>query len=200
MIKNIVFDISNVLAPFRFKEYLIDKGFNGETIKRIYKASVVTPYWTLFEKGKISREEAINEFIKLDPGIKDELHKAYDNSNGIMGKYDYSHSWIDSLKKQGYKLYCISNFTPAGYVECYDCIDFVEKFDGVVLSFKEGYAKPEKEIYEILLNRYDLNPSECVFIDDTKENVEAAINLGFKGIVFKNYEDAVKELNEIIKL
>ena len=52
MIRNIVFDISNVLAPFRFKEFLAEKGFDGTMIKRIIKASAMTPYWTEFEKGK----------------------------------------------------------------------------------------------------------------------------------------------------
>ena len=52
MIKNIVFDISNVLAPFRYKEFLAEKGFDGSMIKRIIKASAMTPYWVEYEKGK----------------------------------------------------------------------------------------------------------------------------------------------------
>lgn len=199
MIKNIVFDISNVLAPFRFKEYLAEKGFDASMIKRIIKASAMTSYWTEFEKGKISYEEAMSGFISLDPGIALELHKAYDSCSGIMGKYDYTEGWINALKEAGFRLYCITNFTPAGYEQCYDCISFVEKFDGCVFSFREGVVKPDPEIYKILLGRYDLKAEECVFIDDTEENVLSAEKLGFKGIVFAGYEDAVAKLSEIVK-
>jgi putative hydrolase of the HAD superfamily len=164
MIKNIVFDISNVLAPFRFKEYLSDKGFDETMIKRIIKASAMTSYWTEYEKGKLTYEEAMNGFIGMDPGIASELHTAYDSCSGIMGKYDYTEGWIDTLKEAGYGLYCITNFTPAGYEQCYDCISFVEKFDGGVYSFREGVVKPDPEIYKILLERYNLNAEECVFI------------------------------------
>ena len=194
MIKNIVFDISNVLAPFRFKEYLAEKGFDKDMIKRIIKASALTPFWTEFEKGRLSYDEAMNGFISVDPDIADELHKAYDSCAGIMGKYDYTEGWIRSLKDAGYRLYCITNFTPAGYEQCYDCISFVEKFDGCVFSFREGVVKPDPQIYRILLERYDLQAEECVFIDDTEENVSGAEKLGFKGIVFSGYEDAAAKL------
>ena len=89
MIRNILFDISNVLAPFRFKEFLA-------------------------EKGKLTYEEAIEAFLSVDPDIRNELHKAYDSCSGIMGRYDYTEGWIDALKDAGYRLYCITNFTPAG--------------------------------------------------------------------------------------
>ena len=56
-------DISNVLAPFRFKEFLAEKGFDGMTIKRKIKASAMTPYWTEYEKGKLTYEEAMDAFI-----------------------------------------------------------------------------------------------------------------------------------------
>ena len=198
MIKNIVFDISNVLAPFRFKEFLAEKGFDAAMIKRIIKASAMTPYWTEYEKGKLTYEEAMAGFAGTDPEIEEELlHKAYDSCSGIMGKYDYTQGWIKTLKESGYKLYCITNFTPAGYEQCYDCISFIEEFDGCVFSFREGIAKPDPEIYRRLLKRYDLKPEECVFIDDTDENVFSAQKLGMAGIVFTGYEDAAAKLAEI---
>ena len=198
MIKNIVFDISNVLTPFRFKEFLAEKGFDAAMIKRIIKASVMTPYWTEFEKGKLTYDEVMDAFISADPGIADELHQAYDECSGIMGKYDYTEGWIETLKGAGYKLYCVTNFTPAGYEQCYDRITFIERFDGCVFSFREGIAKPDPEIYRILLRRYDLKAEECVFIDDTEENVLSAEKLGFAGIVFTGYENAVAGLDRIL--
>ena len=198
MIRNIVFDISNVHAPFRFKEFLAEKGFDAAMIKRIIKASAMTSYWTEFEKGKLTYDEAMEGFVSTDPDIADELYKAYDSCSGIMGRYDYTEGWIDALKEAGYKLYCITNFTPAGYEQCYDCISFIERFDGCVFSFREGIVKPDPEIYKTLLRRYNLKAEECVFIDDTEENVVSAQKIGLNGIVFTGYEDAVARLNEIV--
>lgn len=197
MIKNVVFDISNVLAPFRFREYLLEKGFDGVMIKRIFKASALSPYWGEFEKGKLTNEEVIRAFISCDPEIEQEIHLAFDSVAGIMGSYDYTEGWIDALKAAGYGVYGITNFTPAGYAQCYDSIAFIEKFDGTVFSFQEGYLKPEPEIYRVLLERYRLQPEECVFIDDTAENVRGAEAVGMSGIVFTDYEQAVSQLRNM---
>lgn len=197
MIKNIVFDISNVLAPFRFTEYLVEKGFDEAMIKQLYKATAMTPYWEQFERGKLTNDEVIECFVSCNPSIENEIHKAFDSVSGIMGTYDYTEKWIDSIKHAGYRIYCITNFTPAGYYQCYDQISFVEKFDGCIFSFQEGVVKPERRIYELLLERYNLKPEECVFIDDTSVNVDSAIELGMYGIKFKNYDDAVEKMRAL---
>ena len=116
----------------------------------------------------------------------------------FRSRYDYTEGWINALKGDGYKLYCITNFTPAGYEQCYDCISFIERFDGCIFSFREGIVKPDPEIYKTLLRRYQLKAEECIFIDDTEENVSSAEKLGLKGIVFTGYEDAVAGLNDIL--
>ncbi len=177
----------------------MEKGFDAAMIKRIIKASAMTPYWTEFEKGKLSYDEAMAAFVSTDPDIADELHKAYASCSGIMGRYDYTEGWIDALKTAGYKLYCITNFTPAGYEQCYESISFIERFDGCVFSFREGIVKPDPEIYKTLLRRYNLIAEECVFIDDTEENVLSAQKLGMEGIVFTGYEDAAARLDRILK-
>ena len=80
--------------------------------------------------------------------------------------------------------------------QCYDCISFIERFDGCVFSFREGITKPDPEVYKTLLRRYGLKAEESVFIDDTEENVLSAEGLGFAGIVFTGYEDAVCKLEK----
>lgn len=197
MIKNIVFDISNVLAPFLFTEYLAKKGFDEAMIKQLYKATAMTPYWEKFERGQLTNDEVIEGFISSNPSIEKEIHEAFDSVDGIMGTYDYTEGWIDALKNAGYKLYCITNFTPAGYYQCYDKISFIERFDGCVLSFKEGVVKPERKIYEILLERYNIKAEECVFIDDTPANVDSAKELGMYGIEFIDYDDAVEKMKAL---
>ena len=70
----------------------------------------------------------------------------------------------------------------------------MESFDGVVVSSDVKMIKPNSAIYEYILKTYDLNPCECLFIDDVKANIEAAEEAGIKGFVFKNNYGELKEI------
>lgn len=198
MIKNIVFDIGNVLADNRLKEFLIDKGFDGATIKRIVKASVMSPYWEQFERCDLTEAEAIKAFASLDPELEEALHKAYDNIAGMLVIRDFAVDWIKSLKAAGLHTYYLSNYSSKAYYECPESIVFMEYMDGGLLSFQARMTKPNPEFYKKFLEEYKLNANECVFIDDTPENVEVANELGFKGIVFDNYENVVEKLKGLV--
>ena len=71
MIENIVFDIGGVLADFRIREFLLEKGLDASVIKRVLKASVMNPYWGKFERGEVTEEETLQAFAAADPEIED---------------------------------------------------------------------------------------------------------------------------------
>lgn len=194
MIRNIVFDIGNVLTDFRWKGFLQDKGFDDEMVRRIAKASVMTPLWYEVDRGVWDEERLIGEFAKLDPEIEEELRLAYGDVKGMVTKRDYAIPWIQELKKRGYRTYYLSNFSRKAYVDCIDALDFIPFMDGGILSYQEKVVKPNREIYLRLLERYDLKAEESVFLDDTAANVEAARELGFRGICFETKEQAEREL------
>ena len=194
MIYNIVFDIGNVLTDFRWKEFLVDKGFDDEMIRRIAKASVESPLWKEIDRGVWDREKLMEEFIKLDPEIEEEIRRAYDNVHGMVTPRDYAIPWIKELKEKGYRVYYLSNFSDKAYTECADALEFIPYTDGGILSYRERMVKPDPKIYQCLLERYGLKAEECVFLDDLEVNVEAARAEGFAGIVFENKEQAEREL------
>ncbi len=194
MIRNVVFDIGNVLTDFRWKEFLQDKGFDEAMIKRIAQASVLSPFWNEFDRGEWDADKLMAEFVKIDPEIEQELHLAYDNIQGMVTKREYAIPWIQELREKGYGVYYLSNFSYKAYVDCRDALDFIPYTDGGILSYEDKVIKPWREIYELLLSRYGLKAEECVFLDDTEKNVDAAVEAGFAGIVFKTKEQAQKEL------
>lgn len=197
MIKNIIFDFGNVLVEYNIKEFMLKKGIKPEIIPRILKASIMGPYWDEFDRGAITEEEAFEGFLSIDPEIGEELHMAFDNITGMLLKRDFAIPWIKELKAAGYKVYYLSNYSKKAYDECADSIEFIKYMDGGVLSHRELMVKPNPDIYKLLMDRYDLNPKECVFIDDTPKNVEVAIKLGMKGIVFTSKDDAAAKLDAI---
>lgn len=198
MIKNIVFDIGNVLSDYNIKGFLADKGFAPDMIKRIIKASLMSPYWEKFERGELSEDEVIKAFASLDPEIESELYRAYDNVNGMLTIRPFAIELVKQLKSEGYNVYYLSNYSSKAYKECSDSLAFMEYMDGGCMSFQEGMTKPDLRFYERFLEKYNLIPEECIFVDDTPENVEAASRLGFNGIVYQSYESTIDGIKEII--
>lgn len=197
MIRNIIFDIGNVLTDFRWRGFLQDKGFDEAMVDRIARASVFSPYWNEFDRGEWDWEKIMAEFVKADPEIEKELHLAYDNVQGMVTPRDYAVPWIKELKARGYGVYYLSNFSYTAHVECRDALDFLPYTDGGILSYQDKVIKPDRAIYELLLSRYGLIAEECVFLDDTLKNVEAARECGLYGICFQSKEQAEEELRKL---
>ena len=196
MIRNIVFDIGGVLADFNVNGFLGTKGFDGAMIRRILKASVMTPYWGAFERGEITEEEAFKGFAGTDPEIGDALYRAFSNVEGMLTSRAYVIPLVKALKAAGCGVYYLSNYSKKAYDECGESLSFMPYMDGGVVSFRVGRTKPDPEMYRIFLEKYGLRAEECVFIDDTAENVDAARELGFRGIVYTDSEALVRELRE----
>ena len=197
MIRNIVFDIGGVLADFRLMEFLTEKGFDVPMIKRILKASVMSPYWGSFERGELTEEETLRGFASLDPENEGNLRTAFSNIEGMLTMRQYAIPLVKALKESGLRVYYLSNYSKKAYDECAGSLEFMPYMDGGLVSFLAGRTKPDPEMYRMFLLKYGLRADECVFIDDTEENVEAAKALGFSGIVFRDYEDLLRALSDL---
>lgn len=197
MIKNIIFDIGNVLTDFRWKGFLEDKGFDETMIDRIAKASVESPLWNEFDRGDWPDEKLMQAFVENDPEIEKELHEAYDDIHGMVTLRDYAIPWVQQLKKAGYRVLYLSNFSLKAYRECDDALAFLPYMDGGILSYQDKVIKPDPAIYKLLLKRFELMPQECVFLDDTQKNVDAAVAQRIYGIRFVTKEQAEADLRKL---
>lgn len=197
MIRNIIFDISGVLADFEIDRFLSEKGFDGPMIKRIIKASVFSPYWGKFERAEISEEETLKGFVSMDPSIEEEINAAFSSIEGMLTIRDYAVPLVKRLKACGLRVYYLSNYSKKAYDECGESLAFMPYMDGGVVSFRAGMTKPDPGIYDLLLREYALNPDECVFVDDTQENISAAEKLGMRGICFTTYDELNKQLANV---
>ena len=199
MIRHIIFDIGNVLTDFRWKDFLRDKGFSEEMIARIAKASTENVLWRELDRGEWSFEKLMQAFIAEDPEIARELHRAFDDMRDIVTLREYAIPWVVALKKRGYQVWYLSNFSQKVEKECPDSLKFLPYMDGGILSYREKLIKPDPKIYELLMERYGLKASESVFLDDTATNIDAAKKLGMHGIVFRNKEQAEEVLERLLQ-
>ena len=166
-------------------------------IRRVLKASVMNPYWGKFERGEVSEEETLRAFAAADPDIEPQLRLAYTNLSSMLVSRDYAIPLVSRLKDAGYHVFCLSNYSKKDYDECAESLAFMPCLDGCMVSFRVGMTKPDPRMYRHFLDQYHLKAEECVFIDDTEENVTAAGQLGFAGIVFRSYEDLLAQLNKL---
>lgn len=197
MIRNIIFDIGNVLAAFQWKEYFESFHYSPQVLERLIRATVMDPMWNEFDKGELEEEVVFRKFYENDPGIKGEIRETLTNIHDMLGRYDYAIPWLQDLKSKGYHVYYLSNFSRKAHLECAHVLDFLPLMEGGILSYQEKMTKPDSAVYQLLLNRYGLKAQECVFLDDTPRNVEAAVRQGMAGIVFRSQSQATEELRKL---
>ena len=197
MIKNIVFDIGNVLVAFAWQDYFKGLGIVGDKFDRVVKATVKSEEWNEVDRGAWSEDKILAAFINNDPTVEEEIRKVFINIHDMLIQYEYTKGWIIDLQRKGYKVYCLSNMSHRAVLDCADSLDFLPMLDGYILSCDVKLCKPERKIYQELFNKYSLKPEECIFVDDLKANVNAAKDLGMKGIVFTNVKDVQTEIEKI---
>lgn len=195
-IKNIIFDMGRVLLKFDPYVSLNTYCENKEDIDVLYKELFEGPEWIMGDEGKITngqRYELVKE--RVPKRLHRTLKLIVENWDMCMEPVENAQVFYALVKEKGYCTFVLSNACNRFYgyfPKHYD----LKSFDGVVVSSDVKMIKPYPAIYEHLLKTYNLNPKECLFIDDVEANVEAAEAMGIKGFVFKNnYEELKKLLN-----
>ena len=144
-------------------------------------------------------EEIVDKYAESAPEYKEDIAKIYDHKDEFVVLYEYTIPWIRDLKERGYKVYILSNWSEPVYEANKNThLRFLKEVDGEIMSYRERMIKPDREIYELLCNRFNINPSEAVFLDDNAANVKGAKEFGLHAIHFKNYEQAKEELERYL--
>ena len=200
MIKNIIFDIGNVLVDFRWRKMYEEAfGLEGAELERFADATVRHQAWVDLDEGIITTDQAKEAYAKETPEYREYIDRIYQEMDKMLVQFDYAVSWIKELKERGYRIYILSNWSKPAYDACIDtALSFLPLVDGVVFSYKELVIKPDRKIYDIICSRYGINPAEAVFLDDTEKNIIAAREYGLHGIVFKDYEQGRNELEALL--
>lgn len=200
MIHTIIFDIGNVLVDFRWRQMFESFGLKEDEIEKLANATVRHQAWLDLDKGIISTEEAKEAYVKEVPEYREFIERIYQEMDKLLVQFDYSIPWITEMKERGYRIYILSNWSKPAFDACKDtALNFLSLVDGTVFSYKEFVIKPEKKIYEIICTRYDINPQEAIFLDDSEANIKSAREYGLHAIHFQSYEQGRAELEEMLK-
>lgn len=181
MIKNIIFDLGNVLLSWKPAEFFEKSGYDKETVKLIHSDVFRSPEWLSLDNGDITTPEAIEKMSAKSSLKKDFICSLFNLRTKIMFPLADNIKLLPELKEQGFKLYYLSNFPLDFFDEVKKKYDFFRYFDGGLISAEVRHSKPDTRIYEILLEKFNLVPEECFYFDDIKINVSAAESVGIKG-------------------
>lgn len=197
MIRNIIFDVGNVLVEYSWQKMFQKLHITEEAYHAVAEATVLSSMWNELDRSKLTDEEILQGFIQNAPEYEREIRLVWDNFPESISCYPYSVSWVREFKKKGYKTYILSNYAKRGFEMTKEKLPFVEDMDGVLFSYQVKLVKPEPEIYQALFDKFQLKPEECVFMDDNENNVIAARKAGMQAICFRDKEQAEQELEKL---
>ena len=201
MIKNYIFDFGNVLGQF-YPEKLTAHYISDEETKKFISNIVFDRlYWDKLDEGTITDQE-VKESIcgRVPDELKEISCKVYDNWINNLIPVKGMEKLIQDIYKSDKKLYLLSNISIT-FKNSYHNVKWINElfscFDGLVFSGEIGLTKPNADIFEHLLEKYNLNREECLFIDDNNINIEGAKNVGINGYLF---DGDVEKLRQYIQL
>lgn len=195
--KNIIFDVGQVLVTYDWESYLKSFGFPQEEYRLIGEKIFLSPVWDERDKGELSEEEYLRIFVEALPQYKEDVLRVMKESYRTISPRDYAETWVKYLKSQGYHLYILSNYSAYMLEHTRSRMTFLKYMDGEIFSCQVKQIKPNEDIYQTLLSTYGLDPRECVFLDDREENCQGARRLGIQAIQFKSFQQAAKELEKL---
>lgn len=192
--RNIIFDMGAVLIYYNAYEI----------IKDMFKDDEVQPY-------ELVGATKTDIYLDMDRGLKTRqevvelLSKQYDKAKLTRFLADY-HSYLrpleegialfDAVRQKGYKTYILSNMSREVHMHIAH-YPWLNQFDGAVFSYQVKSAKPDAAIYQSFLQKYHLDPAECLFIDDLQKNIDAAKSAGIDGIVCSSHAFVANELKRL---
>lgn len=185
MIRNIVFDMGQVLLYWDPDRMTGRLGLPAEDAARLADAVFRCPEWTWLDEGTISRDEAL-AVMRLR--LPERLHPYAEELvrgwwKAPLFPVPGMEALIGELKDLGYHIYLLSNAS-SDLHQYFHRIPGSQYFDGKIVSADWKLLKPRRELYEVLFREYGLKPEECFFIDDLSFNIDGARNAGMDGTVF----------------
>lgn len=198
MIRNIVFDIGNVLVDYCWQDHIAHYGFTGEKADRIARAMMLGPDWKELDRGVLSGEEFRQLLIGKAPELEQEILLLMSDLSTLVRRREGSIPWLQDLKARGYGTYYLSNYGEQVCRDTADSLDFMKEMDGGIMSCEVHQIKPDAEIFHTLLDRYGLKAEESIFLDDTKINVDAALGVGMQGLLVESQEQTIRDLNALL--
>ena len=189
MKKSVVFDFGGVLIDWN-PRHLYRKLLPDEASIETFLSTVCTPHWNERQDAGRAWAEAVAELVARVPEQKALIEAYWKRWPEMMGgAIEATVAVAHELRRRGVLLYGLTNWSAETFPHARERFEFLDWFAGIVVSGAEGVIKPSPQIFRILVERFDLQSEEIVFIDDNPANVEAARAFGIDSHHFRTAEN-----------
>jgi 2-haloacid dehalogenase len=197
MINTIIFDLGAVLIDWN-PHYMYSTLFDDEQEMKNFLATVCTPDWNEEQDAGRSLQEGTEILVQQFPEHEANIRAFYSRWEEMLGDpfWDTVEIFKELKESNKYKIYALTNWSAETFPVALERYDFLNWFDGIVVSGAEKMRKPTPEFYRILLNRYGIKAEEALFIDDNYRNILAAEKLGIQSIHFISADKLRERLEE----
>lgn len=195
-IRNIVFDLGNVLLKYDPKGYLESLGYTASTVADLMKLIFHGSEWKLADQGLLSNDQLIEIYLLKSPQYSLEIRYVMQNWFHIMTLMEESKEFLLEVLDKGYNVFILSNYPEYKFMDMLKRTPVLRKAHGSVISYQIKLTKPSREIYMHLLDKYQLIAEETLFLDDLQENINGAKKVGMHGIRFRNVKQVKHDLKE----
>ena len=197
MVENIIFDLGGVLIDWNPK-YVYRTIFNSEDEVDWFLENICTSDWNALQDKGRPLQEATQVLQNKYPQWSDQIAAYYGRwSEMLGGPIDQTVELLSKIKSNNrHNLYALTNWSQETFPVALERYEFLQWFQGIVVSGDEKCIKPDKDIYNILFERYHLDPASCLFFDDNKKNIATALQLGMQAWWFDTPEKLKEQLEE----
>ena len=197
MINTIIFDIGNVLVDYDHISYVRSLWEDDRIMGKVIGAIWDSGYWGELDRGE-DTERIFSLMLASAPEYAEEIRLAFENVGQCLHRTEHAIPWITKLKKRGFKVLYLSNYSEYAMQANPSVLDFLPYMDGGVFSCHAHMVKPDPGIYRKICDDYRLTPEKCVFIDDNYDNICAAEKFGLKTILFTGYPETKEKLELLL--
>ena len=181
----VVFDLGGVMIDWN-PRHLYRSIFDDEAAMERFLAEICTPAWNHSMDAGRPFAEGIADLVAQHPEWEPQIRAwRLRWSEMLRGEYDDCVALMRELKAGGVRVYALSNWSAETFGETRARFPFLAEFDGILISGEAGCAKPDPAIFQAFLDRFGLDPSRCLFLDDTPGNVRAAEEAGMAAIRYE---------------
>ncbi|TAH04532.1 MAG: HAD family phosphatase [Sphingobacteriales bacterium] len=198
MIKTVIFDLGGVLIDWN-PDYLYKTIFDSEEEMRWFYDNICTPDWNEEQDAGRDLHEGTEILVKKFPEHEHNIRAYYSRWEEMLNGpiHDTVEIFKELKASNFYQILALTNWSHQTFPIALERFDFLHWFDGKVVSGEEKTRKPFLDIYEMVINRFNVDPASAVYIDDNVRNLVPARELGMAAIHFKNPAQLREELKAL---